>query len=433
LTLRSSNTIPYNADNQRTGAPQGQPAETYVYDGSGNPTVYRNVNLTYDSGNHLTSYGTTTPILSLYGAEGLRRKKTVGSTSTWYVYDGADPVFELNANGTVKATNVFGANGLVSRRVNGSTSFYAVDPLGHAANLVNSAGSVLYNCGYDAYGQPYGNATMLTYGYGAQHGYYRDSEAAYADNLLLCTNRWYDPSTARWLTRDPIGSAGGPNLYGYVGGDPMGGADPSGLRPLTSQDGIRFGILRSMPSKDTKERPIPGLVEGAIAALKAEIDAVPAGCDDPARLRALWYAIDNSASNTWDAWGSPFGYANATTGQRIPYTRNKCNVFIADCYGYGAGVGFGGSGVPTLPYRGAHRVYSANEWASTRNPIPHYAASRCPRAGDIVAFSGDSHGHMTIKVGPGVLIYTDGTQIMLGSFDRVLADNSGWMGRRYYQ
>jgi RHS repeat-associated protein len=62
-------------------------------------------------------------------------------------------------------------------------------------------------------------------------GYYRDSEAATSDNLLLCTYRWYDPATARWLTRDPIGYAGGSNLYGYVGGNPVGGVDPWGLKP----------------------------------------------------------------------------------------------------------------------------------------------------------------------------------------------------------
>jgi hypothetical protein len=33
----------------------------------------------------------------------------------------------------------------------------------------------------------------------------------------------------RWLTRDPIGYAGGENLYEYCGGNPVGKIDPSGL------------------------------------------------------------------------------------------------------------------------------------------------------------------------------------------------------------
>jgi RHS repeat-associated protein len=140
------------------------------------------------------------------------------STATWYLYDGAVPAQELNNDGTVKALTTWGANGLVSRRVGPVTTWYLYDPQGNAANIINATGAVLFNCGYDAYGQPYGNATMLTYGYGAQYGYWRDSEASTADNLLLCTYRWYDPATARWLTRDPIGYEGGSNLYGYVGG-----------------------------------------------------------------------------------------------------------------------------------------------------------------------------------------------------------------------
>jgi RHS repeat-associated protein len=42
--------------------------------------------------------------------------------------------------------------------------------------------------------------------------------------------RDYDPETGRWMTRDPIGFAGGDtNLYAYVGGDPVNLVDPTGL------------------------------------------------------------------------------------------------------------------------------------------------------------------------------------------------------------
>ena len=42
-------------------------------------------------------------------------------------------------------------------------------------------------------------------------------------------DRTYDPAHARWLNRDPIGEAGGVNLYGYVGGNPASLIDPLGL------------------------------------------------------------------------------------------------------------------------------------------------------------------------------------------------------------
>nr|MBA3445248.1 RHS repeat-associated core domain-containing protein [Gemmatimonadales bacterium] len=34
-------------------------------------------------------------------------------------------------------------------------------------------------------------------------------------------NRWYDPQTGRFLTQDPIGLAGGVNLYAYAGNNPV--------------------------------------------------------------------------------------------------------------------------------------------------------------------------------------------------------------------
>jgi len=49
-------------------------------------------------------------------------------------------------------------------------------------------------------------------------------------DLYRCGLRFYDVANARWLTRDPIGYDGGQNLYGYVSGNPVMGADPSGAQ-----------------------------------------------------------------------------------------------------------------------------------------------------------------------------------------------------------
>jgi len=40
--------------------------------------------------------------------------------------------------------------------------------------------------------------------------------------------RYYSPATTRWLTRDPLGMVDGPNVYGYVRGNPVGYADSRG-------------------------------------------------------------------------------------------------------------------------------------------------------------------------------------------------------------
>ena len=49
------------------------------------------------------------------------------------------------------------------------------------------------------------------------------------NGLLYMRARYYDPSTGRFISKDPIGWAGGLNLYGYVGGNPVNRIDPSGL------------------------------------------------------------------------------------------------------------------------------------------------------------------------------------------------------------
>ena len=50
--------------------------------------------------------------------------------------------------------------------------------------------------------------------------------------LYHVRHRVYDPMSGRWLQRDPIGMAGGWNLYQYCGGEPWGYVDPMGLWSL---------------------------------------------------------------------------------------------------------------------------------------------------------------------------------------------------------
>jgi RHS repeat-associated protein len=69
-----------------------------------------------------------------------------------------------------------------------------------------------------------------------------------ASKLTFRRNRYYDPMTGRFTQEDPIGLAGGLNLYGFAGGDPVNFSDPFGLCPVMP--------CRS-PDDGMNNRPLP--------------------------------------------------------------------------------------------------------------------------------------------------------------------------------
>ena len=219
-TTFKGDTRAYNSNNQRSGT-------GYAYDGNGNPTSYGGTTLTFDPENRMTAYGTA--LTAGYRGDGLRAWKEVpvgeSTVRTYYLYDGALLLQEMDEDGDITASNTWGVNGLALRNDSRGTVYYLFDPQGSVAHRLDEYGDVQSNDLYDAYGTLLdgGDATD-PYGYNAQTGYYRDMETG----LMLCTFRYYDPAAGRWVTRDPIGYGGGVNLYGYCGNGPVGRIDPSG-------------------------------------------------------------------------------------------------------------------------------------------------------------------------------------------------------------
>jgi RHS repeat-associated protein len=166
-------------------------------------------------------------------ADGLRAWKDSSGTATWYLYDGDQPVVETDGSGNVTAVDMFGADGLVERELASGQTAYLFDPQGNASERLTSAGTLKSSSIYDAFGaQTTTASTPDTYGFGAQYGYYTDTETG----LELLTNRYYDPSTGRFVNEDPIGFAGGSDLYRYAGNNPINAVDPSGLNQLSVYD-----------------------------------------------------------------------------------------------------------------------------------------------------------------------------------------------------
>lgn len=212
----------YNADNQLVNP-------GFVYDGNGSPTTYNAKLLGYDPEQRMTSFGPTQT--DAYNGDGLRTWKQKGalSTRTYYLYDGSVPVCEFSSTGALTATNTFAGGGLVSRRVGSTTTYYAFDERGNVAQRISAAGAVTTSDLYDGYGARTSTVAVQPdpFGYGGEFGYFTDVETG----LVLCTHRYYDPAAGRFVTRDPIGYAGGVNLYGYTGNNPGNETDPSGLMP----------------------------------------------------------------------------------------------------------------------------------------------------------------------------------------------------------
>lgn len=217
LTTFKGTSSTYNANNQNTA---------YTYDGNGNPTSYKGIAFAWDAENRDVSIGTT--LTNGYDADSRRAWKQSSAGRTYFLYDGSDPVCELNAAGTVVAVNTIGDNGLLARHTVTGSLFYTFDAQGNAAQRLNSSGGVLSASMFDAFGVSVSTAAVNDpFSYGAQAGYYTDLETG----LSLLGQRYYDAGAGRFLSRDPMGSDGGVNLYAYTANDPINGCDPSGLIP----------------------------------------------------------------------------------------------------------------------------------------------------------------------------------------------------------
>ncbi|MEX1115129.1 MAG: RHS repeat-associated core domain-containing protein [Akkermansiaceae bacterium] len=104
---------------------------------------------------------------------------------------------------------------------------YRTDHLGSIREVIDGAGNLTARYDYSAWGESelVSGAFDLDFCY-TGHFYHL------ASGLYLAPFRAYDAGRGRWLSADPIGEAGGLNLYGYVGNDPVNFIDPDGRHPV---------------------------------------------------------------------------------------------------------------------------------------------------------------------------------------------------------
>jgi RHS repeat-associated protein len=123
--------------------------------------------------------------------------------------------------------------------------YYCQDANQNTTALVNqSTGAVVERYLFEAYGK----ATILDGSWNSQAatannneiifgGYRKDPET----QLVLARNRVYHPTLGRWMQRDLIGYASGPNLFEYVNSGASNFVDPLGLDGGLYTNGGSFG------------------------------------------------------------------------------------------------------------------------------------------------------------------------------------------------
>ncbi|HXH91176.1 MAG TPA: RHS repeat-associated core domain-containing protein, partial [Thermoanaerobaculia bacterium] len=134
-------------------------------------------------------------------------------------------VGERNTSGGVSTDYLFGPGidePLAKHTANGAISYYGVDGLGSIVLTTDSSGIMTGSNKYSAWGAP---ATINgdLFGYtgresGGPSWFYRA--------------RYYDTTTGRFFSEDPLRFAMGPNFYAYVHNNPTILKDPFGLGDL---------------------------------------------------------------------------------------------------------------------------------------------------------------------------------------------------------
>jgi RHS repeat-associated protein len=439
LTTFRNAGVNYSSDNQLMAV---------TYDGEGNPNPYPLPGFNpppaaaFDPEDRLTNLSGF--FTAGYFADSRRTWRQVGSNPiTYYLYDGATLLAELDANGNVVTTYGVGAAGLVQRSLPGAnggiTYGYTYDPAGNAVQRTSTTGLALsvyadFTTYYDAFGaqlhqiEPGKGASLQgpdAVGFGGQWGYYTENETSPPAGpqqmpvvrypLCLLGARYYDPSVGRFLTRDPAGYESGPNVYAYCENSPIMHADPTGLRPITRDDIAALSRLYQFPDGSiSKQQRL-----AAIDAIKAAIAAVPDGTPDPAPLNATLWGLNQLLDARYGCYphgGS--GNQGLLPGMKgmpaLGRSAWKCNYFVAYAFTVGAGVPWNGwNGYPTTSrylrdYPATARTLGSSMILPTLSLVDSglVGSTHQAKVGDIISWD----GHTSLSLGGGDLVIYAGPE-----------------------
>lgn len=147
-------------------------------------------------------------------------------------------LMEAQQNTTPISVYIYG-RGLISRvdPVTDSIFYYHYDTRGSVIAITNQNGDIVKAYQYDAFGAVYNSVGGLgwrnPFQYLGKHGVETD-----LPDLYYMKSRYYQPSTGRFLSEDPVWST---NLFIYGNNDPINNIDPQGNIFETALDVVSIG------------------------------------------------------------------------------------------------------------------------------------------------------------------------------------------------
>ena len=270
--LQLTSVYSYDASDNRTEfqVPNINPAltETFTYSyklgdeiesvskqvGTGSPVVIEAFT-SDDDGNLITRTDTTSSIVTTYSwtdfnrlasistsdnskkqehtfaPNGFRRKKKDKNNveTTEYAAGLATAVSKAQGGETYSYLMGSGIMGF-ERESDGAMYYFLTDALSTVRDIINSSGTAISGYEFSEYGGKISPAN--TSGVESDKTYVGGmsvQDEVSETGLMMMGHRFYAPQLGRFLSRDPIGHAGGMNLYEYASSSPSSRVDPAGL------------------------------------------------------------------------------------------------------------------------------------------------------------------------------------------------------------
>jgi RHS repeat-associated protein len=243
-----------------------------------------------------------------YNALGQRceRIETDGATvtKTYHLFDGITPIDRRTGTepNTAAIDRRYFEQG--EQRLNGTSwdnFHYCRDHLGSVREVVNSYGTLVARYDFAPYGKRITQYQDAIYTGVCDIGYTGHvtvpSLVTGQTEMVLTHFRVYDTEIGRWLSADPIGEAGGINIYAYCHGNPHNLQDPDGMFPSAAWWGGFLNVDWDHGTRDALKLGAMATVDGFIPWKDPFKNAGKYGeCEDGAQFSQAMGGISREAA-----------------------------------------------------------------------------------------------------------------------------------------